>query len=175
MIRPQRGSRAMSTIGAKVQWMPDRAGLPGRNRLAAVRSPCGSQDAAIAIGTGKIVRRPWITSKPNSAGYAVPVALDGAPLQRVDLSGGVGENSIDPTSPRPVPPRPAGASEVGTGNPRRRSLVLTRSRSTGSVAPPSRPLSSRQRARRSFGSWRPRRPLLTPPGGCRHCRRGDAP
>ena len=28
----------------------------------------GSQDAAIAIGTGKMVRNPWITSNPNSSG-----------------------------------------------------------------------------------------------------------
>ena len=67
MIRPQRGSRAMSTIGAKVQWMPTaRASRAATDWPRSIVS--GSHDAAIAIGTGKIVRSPWITSKPNSIG-----------------------------------------------------------------------------------------------------------
>ena len=57
----------MSTIGANVQWMP--TARASRAATACPRSmTSGSQEAAIAIGTGKIVRRPWITSKPNSAG-----------------------------------------------------------------------------------------------------------
>ena len=54
-MRPQRASRAMSTMGAKVQWMPAaRASLAA---MVAARSWTeGSQEAAIASGTGKIVR-----------------------------------------------------------------------------------------------------------------------
>jgi len=51
----------MSTIGANAQWMPDT-----RASRAATRCPAsitsGSQEAACAIGTGKIVRKPWMTS-----------------------------------------------------------------------------------------------------------------
>jgi hypothetical protein len=54
-MRPQRASRAMSTIGAKVQWMP--AARASFAATAAARSWTeGSQDAAMASGTGKIVR-----------------------------------------------------------------------------------------------------------------------
>ena len=54
-MRPQRASRAMSTMGAKVQWMP--AARASRAATAAARSWTeGSHEAAIARGTGKIVR-----------------------------------------------------------------------------------------------------------------------
>ena len=54
-IRPQRASRAMSTIGAKVQWMPAaRASLAATS--AARSGTDGSQDAAMPSGIGKIVR-----------------------------------------------------------------------------------------------------------------------
>ena len=60
-MRPQRGSRAMSTIGAKAQGMP--TARASRAATACPRSiVSGSQDAASPIGTGKIVRNPWITS-----------------------------------------------------------------------------------------------------------------
>ena len=51
----------MSTIGANVQWIPTaRASRAATAWPASIVS--GSHDAAIAIGTGRIVRRPWITS-----------------------------------------------------------------------------------------------------------------
>ena len=55
MMRPQRGSRAMSTIGANVQCTPTlRASAAA---IAASRSAnCGSQLAAPPSGIGKIVR-----------------------------------------------------------------------------------------------------------------------
>ena len=57
----------MSTMGAKVQWMP--TARASRAATACPRSITSrSHDAAIAIGTGKIVRSPWITSNPNRAG-----------------------------------------------------------------------------------------------------------
>ena len=74
----------MSTIGANVQWMPtaraSRAATawPSLDRL-------GSQDAAIAIGTGKIGAEPWMTSKPNSTRDPEPRLLDRDLLQRVEL------------------------------------------------------------------------------------------
>ncbi len=55
MIRPHRASRAMSTIGANVQWMPAAAAsvAPMRaDRSIAARS----QLAASPSGIGKIVR-----------------------------------------------------------------------------------------------------------------------
>ena len=56
-MRPQRGSRAMSTIGANAQWMPTaRASRAATAWPGSITS--GSQDAAMAIGTGKIVRSP---------------------------------------------------------------------------------------------------------------------
>ncbi len=54
-MRPQRASRAMSSIGANVQWIP--AARASFAATAAARSwTDGSHDAAIASGTGKIVR-----------------------------------------------------------------------------------------------------------------------
>ena len=47
----------MSTIGANVQWMPTaRASRAATDWPRSIVS--GSQDAAIAIGTGRIVRSP---------------------------------------------------------------------------------------------------------------------
>ncbi len=57
----------MSTMGAKVQWIPtDRASRAATAWPASIS--VRSHDAAIAIGTGKMVRNPWITSNPNNAG-----------------------------------------------------------------------------------------------------------
>ena len=54
-IRPHRASRATSTMGAKVQWMP--AARASRAATAAARSWTeGSHEAARASGTGKMVR-----------------------------------------------------------------------------------------------------------------------
>ena len=97
MIRPQRGSRAMSTIGAKVQWIPT-----ARASRAATDWPCsmvsGSQDAAIAIGTGRIVRSPWMTSKPNSAGMPWRLPSTALRCSRLIAAGSVWKSS-DPHPP----------------------------------------------------------------------------
>jgi hypothetical protein len=51
----------MSTIGANAQWIPTaRASRAATAWRCAIVS--GSDNAAIAIGTGRIVRSPWITS-----------------------------------------------------------------------------------------------------------------
>ena len=56
-MRPQRGSRVMSIIGAKVQLMPDFAASS-----AAIRAPClttsGFQVAAWPSGIGITVLKP---------------------------------------------------------------------------------------------------------------------
>src|SRR6476659_1160049 len=66
-MRPHRGSRAMSTMGANVQWRPFAAPSAAATR-AARSTAAGSQLAASASGVGKIVRNPWITSCANSSG-----------------------------------------------------------------------------------------------------------
>jgi len=66
-MRPQRGSRAMSTIGAYVQLIPNAAAsCPAARAVASAAS--GSNELASPSGIGKIVRYPWITSSPNSSG-----------------------------------------------------------------------------------------------------------
>ncbi len=51
----------MSTIGANVQLIPTaRASRAATAWPASITS--GHQEAARAIGTGRIVRRPWMTS-----------------------------------------------------------------------------------------------------------------
>src|ERR1035437_5759799 len=67
-MRPQRASRAMSSIGPNVQCKPAaRASLAA---TAWARSATeGSHDEAIANGTGKMVRYPWITSRAKSGGF----------------------------------------------------------------------------------------------------------
>ena len=61
MIRPQRASRAMSTIGANAQWTPAAAAS-----FAAMRvdrsTASGSQLATSARGIGDMVLKPWMTS-----------------------------------------------------------------------------------------------------------------
>jgi hypothetical protein len=54
-IRPQRGSRATSTIGAKVQCRPAALASAAAMRARARRRP-GPTSRPIASGTGKIVR-----------------------------------------------------------------------------------------------------------------------
>ncbi len=60
-MRPQRGSRAMSTIGAKVQCTPAAADSIAATRAARSASS-GLKLAASASGTGNVVRKPWMTS-----------------------------------------------------------------------------------------------------------------
>ena len=59
--RPQRASRAISTIGAKVQWTPWADASTAATR-AAPSTATVSKLAASARETGKMVRQPWITS-----------------------------------------------------------------------------------------------------------------
>ena len=66
-IRPHRASRAMSTIGANVQWRPTAAASRAATRAAFSTAP-RSHDAASARGTGKMVLNPWITSYPKISG-----------------------------------------------------------------------------------------------------------
>ena len=54
-MRPQRASRATSTIGAKVQCRPDAAASVAATR-ADFSASAGSKLAASASGTGKMVR-----------------------------------------------------------------------------------------------------------------------
>ena len=66
-MRPQRGSRAMSTIGLNVQQMPLALAS-----MAAIRADCSIADmfqvAAKPKGMGKVVSYPWMTSIPNRSG-----------------------------------------------------------------------------------------------------------
>ncbi len=54
-MRPQRGSRAMSSMGVKVQWMAALAASRAAT-AAACSTISGSQLAAWASGMGKTVR-----------------------------------------------------------------------------------------------------------------------
>jgi hypothetical protein len=88
----------MSTIGANVQWMP--TARASRAATACPRSASsGSQDAATAIGTGKTVRRPWITSNPNSTGIPCRLPSMASRCSRLVSAGSV-TNSRDPAPPR---------------------------------------------------------------------------
>ena len=60
-MRPQRGSRAMSTIGEKVHRTPPAAASFAATVAARVDS-AGSKVAAWPSGMGKMVRKPWMTS-----------------------------------------------------------------------------------------------------------------
>jgi hypothetical protein len=57
----------MSTIGAKVHFSP-AAAASAAAMWAACSAAAGSQLLASPSGIGKIVRCPWITSKPTSSG-----------------------------------------------------------------------------------------------------------
>ena len=73
-----------------------------RASRAATAWPCsiasGSHDAAMAIGTGKIVRRPWITSNPNRTGMPCRLPATASRCSRFTSAGSVTSNS-EPTSP----------------------------------------------------------------------------
>lgn len=89
----------MSTIGANVQWMP--TARASRAATACPRSIVStSHDAAIAIGTGKIVRSPWMTSNPNSTGIPDRLPCTASRCRRL-ISAGSDTNSSAPASPRP--------------------------------------------------------------------------
>ena len=118
----------------------------------------------MAIGTGKIVRRPWMTSKPNSAGMPSRLPSTASRCSRL-ICDGIGheqQRARRPPRPAPPPPREAGL--------RRRPPAPTRptlpqaggSRSTGSADRPSPRVSSDAGARR-----------LVP--GCPPCRHRRAP
>ena len=66
-MRPQRASRATSTMGAKVQCRP-AAVASSAATCAAASTAAGSQLEASASGTGKVVRKPWMTSNANNSG-----------------------------------------------------------------------------------------------------------
>ena len=111
----------MSTIGANVQCRPT-----ARDSRAATAWPrsivSGSQDAAIAIGTGKTVRSPWITSKPKSTGMPWRLPSTASRCIRLISAGSVMNNS-DPAPPRAsaasTSPGACGASPtVASGEPR---------------------------------------------------------
>ena len=88
----------MSTIGAKVQWMP--TALASRAATAWPRSiVSGSQDAAMAIGTGRMVRSPWMTSKPNRAGMPCRLPSTASLCSRLISAGSVWKSS-DPHPPQ---------------------------------------------------------------------------
>ena len=95
----------MSTIGAKVQWMPT-----ARASRAATDCPrsivSGSQEAAIAIGTGRIVRSPWMTSKPNSSGIPSRLPSTASRCSRLIWAGSVTKSSA------PAPPSRTAASTI---------------------------------------------------------------
>ena len=97
MIRPHRGSRAMSTIGAKVQWIP--TARASRAATAWPRSMVsGSQEAAIAIGTGRMVRSPWMTSKPINSGMPSRLPSTASRCRRLISAGSV-RNNNEPATP----------------------------------------------------------------------------
>ena len=87
----------MSTIGANAQWMPT-----ARASRAATAWPAsmvsGSQEAAIAIGTGKMVRSPWMTSNPISTGMPNRLPSTASRCSRLISAGSV-RNSSEPTPP----------------------------------------------------------------------------
>jgi hypothetical protein len=88
----------MSTMGANVQWMP--TARASRAATACPRSiVSGSQDAAIAIGTGSTVRNPWMTSNPNSTGMRWRLPSTASRWSRLISAGSV-TNSSDPAPPR---------------------------------------------------------------------------
>ena len=66
-MRPQRGSREMSSIGAKVQLTPAAAASSAAT-LAPSRTTSGFQVAAWPSGMRITVLKPWMTSRPFNRG-----------------------------------------------------------------------------------------------------------
>jgi len=74
-LRPQRGSRATSSIGAKVIATPSAAAsLAASRAVSAHRS--GSKAEASPRGMGKSVRYPWMTIESDEQWNAEPGLLD---------------------------------------------------------------------------------------------------
>ncbi len=95
--RPQRASRAMSTIGAKSQSIPCAVASSAATR-AQRSARATSQLAASARGTGKMVRKPWMTSDPKSSGTCRRVSSTAMRCKRRVVSA--------PRTPRNEPTRP---------------------------------------------------------------------
>src|ERR1041385_4360808 len=109
-MRPQRGSRATSTIGAKVQCTP-LADASMAATWADRSAAAGFQLAASASGTGKMVRKPWMTSWANRRGMGR--GEDGA--EAVDDVGGKWEGEVRARFPPREPlelPGAVGADDV---------------------------------------------------------------
>ncbi len=66
-VRPQRGSRETSSIGAKVSPSPSCAASLAASRAVSSQAS-GSNKAASARGIGNRVRCPWMTSSPIRSG-----------------------------------------------------------------------------------------------------------
>ena len=66
----------------------------------------------MAIGTGKMVRSPWMTSNPKSAGMPSRCPSTASRCRRLISAGSVTNNS-DPTSPRPSAASTNAAGEGG--------------------------------------------------------------
>ena len=66
-MRPQRGSRAMSSIGEKASITPARVASLAEISTARPTSS-GSKEQAQPSGMGNTVWKPWITSWQNSSG-----------------------------------------------------------------------------------------------------------
>ena len=100
-MRPQRGSRATSSIGAKVRATPSCVASSAAAR-AVFSHRSGENRQASAKGTGKIVRWPWMTSRPKQERDAEAGFFHGQSLDVVRLLGApVIEQVPDPPGPNP--------------------------------------------------------------------------
>src|SRR5271166_2461018 len=107
-IRPQRASRAMSTVGANVQLMP--AARASRAAIVCPRSTSdGSHVADIASGGGNIVWYPWMTSSPISNGICSRDSSTAILCSRL-MSAGSETHSTEPASPLRTSSSSLGAS-----------------------------------------------------------------
>ncbi len=104
-MRPQRGSRAMSIIGAKVQLTPAAAASSAAMR-APSRTRSGLNVAAWPSGIGSTVRKPWITSRPNSSGTPSRLSSTATRCSSLTTAGST-TFSTAPTLPARMPSRSA--------------------------------------------------------------------
>ena len=96
-MRPQRGSRDTSIIGAKVQLMPLLAASSAAIR-APSRAMSGLKLAACPSGNGMTVAKPWMTSRPTSNG--MPSRLCSTAMRCSSLATPASATfSIDPRRP----------------------------------------------------------------------------
>ena len=105
----------MSTIGAKVQVTPCAAASMAAMR-AVRRAPSGFQLLASASGTGKVVRKPWMTSKPNSSGMRARDCSTAIRCKRFTVSLPTTLRN-DPSSPLRSASMPAGDPPGPVGRP----------------------------------------------------------